>query len=318
VSPPLSLVLFLGGLAALFFGAELLVGGAVRIAAALGVSSLVVGLTLVSFGTSAPELVVSGLASFRGSGGLAVGNVLGSNIANLALILGVSALLFPIAVGRELIARDVPVMVALSLLVPLLGSSGSLSRVAGLLLVVLFLLYIGYLAALTRRQAGSVLRLIEHEEPMGERGGAPWRDLATSAAGLLLLAVGAHLLVSTSRELAVTLGVSEVVIGLTLVAFGTSLPELATSISASRRGHGGIVIGNIVGSNIFNVSLILGFAALVRPLPMSATVLRVDVPIVIGLSLAILPVVFSGRRVDRWEGGVLFATYIGFILWRIS
>jgi cation:H+ antiporter len=311
----LDLVLFSVGLAGLYFGAEWLVGGAARLAAGIGVSSLVVGLTLVSFGTSAPELLVSSLASYRGSGTLAIGNVLGSNVANIALILGLSALIYPIRVRGELIARHIPIMIATAALVPILGWSGAISRGEGVLLLGLFAVYLGYMGFTAQRESASVLALLDRRGHPKRSRKALLRDAGTVGTGLIVLAFGAQLLVSSAIDIATVLGVPEVVIGLTLVAFGTSLPELAASISASRRGESQIVIGNIVGSNIFNVTMILGVAAIVRPLPVSSTMLRIEAPIVIGLSLALLPVVYSGRRVDRWEGGVLFASYVGFILW---
>jgi cation:H+ antiporter len=309
------LLVFTVGLCGLYFGAEWLVGGSARLAAAFGVSSFIVGLTLVSFGTSAPELLVSGLASYRGSGGLAVGNVLGSNIANIALILGVVALIFPIAVGRELIVRDLPIMIGVVALVPIFGLSGTISRLEGVLLLVFFAAYAGYLGLAARRESASVLALLrEQGHPRVERREI-LQDAGIATAGLVVLALGAHLLVGSAIDIARVIGVSEVVIGLTLVAFGTSLPELAASISAARRGDAQIVIGNIVGSNIFNLSLILGAAALIRPLPVTPSTVWVDAPIVLGLSVAMLPVVYSGRRIDRWEGGVLLATYVGFLVW---
>jgi cation:H+ antiporter len=310
-------LVFVVGIAALYFGAEWLVGGAARLAAALGVSSFVVGLTLVSLGTSAPELVVSGLASHRGSGGLAIGNVLGSNVANIALILGVAALIFPIRVREELIARDVPIMIATAALIPVLAWSGVISRVEGGFLLILFALYIGYVGMSAYRESASVLALLdERGHPRASRKAAI-RDLAAAGGGLVVLSAGAHFLVVSATGLAGALGVPDVVIGLSLVAFGTSLPELAASVSAARRGESQIVIGNILGSNIFNVLLILGAAAVIRPIPVASSVARIDAMIVVGLSAALVPVIFSNRSITRWEGGALFAAYLAFIGWLV-
>jgi cation:H+ antiporter len=309
------LVIFGFGLAGLYFGAEWLVGASARIATTLGVSSFVVGLTLVSMGTSAPELIVSGLASYRQSGGLAVGNVLGSNIANIALILGVSALILPISVRHELVARDMSVMIGTAALVPVLGWSGTISRGEGAVLLVLFGLYLAYQGIAARRESATTLASLEQQgmaQPSREK---LRKDAGIALMGLAVLAFGAHLLVTSATDIAVLLGVPEVVIGLTLVAFGTSLPELAASISAARRGEGQILIGNIIGSNIFNISLILGASALIRPLPVSPTVVEIDALIVLGLSVALIPVIRSGHRIDRWEGGMLCATYLAFIVW---
>ncbi|MEX2571897.1 MAG: calcium/sodium antiporter [Gemmatimonadota bacterium] len=310
-----NLLLFAIGLVGLYFGAEWLVGGAARIAAGLGVSSFVVGLTLVSFGTSAPELVVSGLASYRGNGSLAIGNVLGSNVANIALILGISALISAIAVHRKLVVRDVPLMIGLAVLVPIFGWSGSISRVEGGILLTIFVAYIAHLAIDARRE--SALPGLPDQPGAAPETSNLKLDAVVAVIGLLVLAGGAQVLVVSAIDIAIALDVPEVVIGLTLVAFGTSLPELAASVSASRRGDGQIVIGNVVGSNIFNVALVVGIAALVRPLPVSEAVMRVDAPIVIGLSLILLPVLLRTRRVYRWEGGLLCAGYAGFIFWTV-
>lgn len=307
-------LLFAVGLVGLYIGAEWLVGGSVRLAQTFGVSSFIVGLTLVSMGTSAPELVVSGLASWEDRGGLAVGNVLGSNVANTALILGVSALLVTIRAHRELLIRDLPIMVGTAVMVLVLGWSGEIGRIEGGVLLISFVGYLLILAHAARSQSAVPGDLEAIEEMEGEPTTIQ-RDLAMTVVGLIVLAVGANLLVNSAVSIAGDLGVPEVVIGLTMVAFGTSLPELAASVSAARRNEGDIVLGNIIGSNIFNVTLILGVASLVRPLPISAETLRLEIPIVIGLSLLLVPFAFSRMRIDRWEGGVLLASYTAFILW---
>lgn len=312
----IDILLFAAGLAGLYFGAEWLVGGAVRLATAFGVSSFIVGLTLVSFGTSAPELVVSGIASYGGNGGLAIGNVLGSNVANVALILGVSALIVAIRVHRALLARDLPIMIATAVLVLVLGWSGEISRIDGVILLVTFVAYTGALAVVARRESAAPIPLAELErEGLAEESSSPGKDIALALVGLIVLAGGAQALVTAAVNIATVLNVPEVVIGLTLVAFGTSLPELAASISAARRGEGDIVIGNIIGSNIFNVTLILGVSAVIRPLPVSGQVLAVDAPLVIALSIALLPIVWSKMKVERWEGALLVTSYVGFVLW---
>jgi cation:H+ antiporter len=309
------LVVFGLGIAGLYFGAEWLVSGSARLAAAVGVSSFVVGLTLVSFGTSAPELVVSGLASYRESGGLAIGNVIGSNVANIALILGVAALIFPIRVREELMVRDVPIMIAVAALVPIMGWSGLIGRGQGMALLVLFLVYVAYVAFSAYRESASVLALLdEHGHPRAARKQAI-RDLGIAMWGLVILGSGAHLLVGSASRIALALGVSEVVIGISLVAFGTSLPELAASVSAARKGENQIVVGNIIGSNIFNVLLILGAAAVIRPIPVAPSVVRIEGMIVVLLSIALVPVLFSGRNITRWEGGALVVSYFLFIGW---
>jgi len=311
----IALLLFTAGLLALYFGAEWLVGGAARLAESFGISPFLVGLTLVSFGTSAPELVVSGVASYRGNGSLALGNVLGSNVANLALILGISALILPIVVNRSLVIRDLPVMIGVAFLVPLFGGSGVISRGEGILLLAAFAAYLSFIAVAVRRESASGLAMLQEQGAPSLDRSQRGRNLLEAFVGLVVLSVGAHFLVVSAVDIASAFGVPEVVIGLTLVAFGTSLPELAASISAARRGDGQIVIGNIVGSNIFNILLILGVAAAIRPLPVTASTLQVDAPVVIGLSLALVPVVYTGMRIDRWEGGMLLASYCAFLVW---
>jgi cation:H+ antiporter len=311
------LLLFLVGLVALYFGAEWLVEGASRLARSFGISAFVVGLTVVAFGTSAPELLVSSLAAVQGSGDIAVGNVVGSNIANIALILGVSALIYPVAVHRGLVVRDLPVMVGFAALLEALAWNGGISRAEGGLLLVLFAAYMAHVVLASRRERGMQgARDGEEGEDAAEevhRG----RTLLLTLLGLVVLVGGAHLLVTSAVSMARVLGVPEIIIGLTLVAFGTSVPELAASVAAARRREGQIVIGNIVGSNIFNVSLILGTAALLHPLEVARSVVTFDGPVMIGLSLLLVPLVYTGMRLNRWEGGALLAGYLGFVGWTV-
>ena len=316
----LDLVLFAVGLVALYYGAEWLVGGAVRLATQFGVSPVVAGLTVVAFGTSAPELVVSGLASLRGSGDLAVGNVVGSNIANIALILGISALIRPMHVHRGLMVRDIPIMIGFAVLLQLGLWNGRLALWEGLGLLILFVLYMAHLIHDARKGGPDAEAYVAGEMALVEASpgkGKPRRgwDAMLVIVGTITLVVGAQLLVGSATRIARELGVSEVVIGLTLVAFGTSVPELAASVVASIRGEAQIVLGNIVGSNIFNSSLILGVAAIIRPLPVAPTVVQVEGPLMILLSLVLVPLARSAARLGRWEGGGLLASYLGFVAW---
>ncbi|MBA4156664.1 MAG: calcium/sodium antiporter [Gemmatimonadetes bacterium] len=315
----LDLVLFAAGLAALYFGAEWLVGGASRLASSYGISPVVVGLTIVAFGTSAPELVVSGLASLRGSGDLAVGNVVGSNIANIALILGASALIRPIAVNRGLLVRDVPIMIGFAVLFLLMAWNLGISRLEGGALLALFAAYMFHVGRAARRESAEASAMVAKEKEImeGMPGGKPKprRDLLLTVAGTVTLVVGAQLLVGAATSIARAFGVSEIIIGMTLVAFGTSVPELAASVVASIRGEAEIVIGNIVGSNIFNVTLVLGTAALIRPLPIDASIPRLEGPLMLALSVILLPFTFTKLCLNRWEGGVLLAGYGIFIGW---
>jgi len=317
----LDVLLFAGGLTALYFGAEWLVGGASRLATVYGVSPLVVGLTIVAFGTSAPELVVSGIASFRGSGDLAVGNVVGSNIANIALILGISALIKPIAVNRGLMVRDVPIMILFGFLFLLLALNLRIGRIEGGILLGLFIVYMLRVGWEAKRESAAARELVDKETALFQSlpGGRPkpGRDVLLTVVGTVALVIGAQMLVGAASSIARQFGVSEVIIGLTLVAFGTSVPELAASVAASIRGEAQIVIGNIVGSNIFNVTLILGTSAMVRPLPIDPSILILEGPIMLLLSLILVPFTFTNLCLNRLEGGVLLASYGAFITWMV-
>jgi len=302
-----SLLLFFGGLALLVLGGELLVSGAARLAATFGVSPLVIGLTVVAFGTSAPELAVSLLASWRGQPGLALGNVVGSNIFNVLLILGVSALLTPLVVAVQLVRIEVPLMIAASLAVPLLALDGSIGRLDGL---ALFGAGVAYTVLAVRASRAEASAREDAEPPAG--GAAP--SLALVVVGLALLVLGARWLVAAAEVAARAFGVSDLVIGLTVVAAGTSLPEAAASIAAALKGERDIAVGNIVGSNLFNILIVLGGTALVAPggVPVPVDAMRLDVPVMVAVAVACLPIFASGRRIDRWEGALFLAGYAGY------
>jgi cation:H+ antiporter len=311
----LNVGLFLLGLLALFLGAEWLVRGAARLARSFGVSALVVGLTVVAFGTSAPELVVSSVAAARGQTDVAVGNVVGSNIANIALILGLAALVTPLRVQMRLITREMQFMLVASVLLPLLALDGTVShRDAAMLLVG----FGGYLLFVMRTAPSEPATAnADYQDFEAARGLAPSRmdrarDLALVTIGLGLLLLGAHLLVESAVFFARRAGISELAIGLTVVAVGTSVPELATSLIAAYRKQADIAVGNVVGSNIFNILAILGVAGLVRPLPLASSMFGFDLPVMIGLAI-VLPVLSrTGMRIGRVEGGLLLLAYIAF------
>jgi cation:H+ antiporter len=315
--PPL-VVLFskvLLALAILTVGADVLVRGASSLALRLGVSALAVGLTVVAFGTSAPELVVSLSAAFRGASDIAVGNVVGSNICNIALILGLAALIRPIVVEAKVFRFDAPLLIVVSVLLSGLLLTGGLTRLTG---GAFFLGVGGYTAAtlwFARREGRAVQK--EFAAGVPAAGAAIALDFGMVIAGLLGLMLGGRLFVGAAVSLAETLGISQAVIGLTVVAVGTSLPELATSIVAAIRGQGDIAVGNIVGSNIFNILGILGATALVQPLPMGG-IERVDLAVMLLLAVALLPILRTGFVVSRIEGGLLLASYIGYVAWRLA
>lgn len=315
---PLTLIYLLAGLLLLALGAESLIRGAAQIAERLGISSLVIGLTVVAFGTSAPELAVSVQASLSGSGDIAVGNVIGSNIANILLILGLAALLAPLMVARQLIRLDVPVMVAAGALTLVLAWDGRISRGDGCMLLAGMLLYALFLLMAGKRQQRLALngRAESERGPASAPGG--WlRHIFLVLMGLGLLVLGSQLLIEGAISLARALGLSELVIGLTVVAVGTSLPELATSLLALYRGERGIAVGNVVGSCVLNLLLVLGASAVVvlEGLSISPNALAFDLPVMFAVFVACIPIFFTGYRINRWEGALLLGYYLAYTLY---
>ena len=299
----MDIVFIVLGVALLYFGGNLLVDNASLLARRWGVSSLVIGLTVVALGTSAPELAASVTAALRGVPELALGNVIGSNIANLALILGVTALIYPLQTQKGFLRRELPVMIGAAALLPLLLLDGTLSRVdGGLLLVGLG----GYLWSLLSRRES-----VEGQSDVSSK--RPWLTTLGALLGLSLLVGGAQLLVSGATSLARSFGVPELVIGLTLVAIGTSLPELATAGVAAFRRESDIALGNVVGSNIFNVLFILGVTALVRPIHIAYRAVALNLWLMVGLSLLLLPLLLTGLRLGRREGGLLLVLYLFYV-----
>jgi len=318
----MTFVYLLAGLVLLVAGAEVLVRGAAKLAAQFGISPLIIGLTVVAFGTSAPETAVSVQAALNGSGDIAIGNVLGSNIANVLLILGVTALVAPLVVSRQLVRLDVPIMIGASLVTFALAWDGDLSRLDGAILFGLVTAYTVFLIMSSRREK----KAEADDEFVKEFGlGVPAKphagliNAALVIVGLVLLVLGSNFLVEGAVALARALGLSELVIGLTVIAVGTSLPEMATSILAAIRGQRDIAVGNIVGSNIFNLFCVLGLASLVSPqaISVSANALAFDFPVMIAVAVACLPIFFAGYCINRWEGLLFFAYYIAYTLYLV-
>ncbi len=306
------------GTALLVAGAELLVRGASKLAGAAGISPLVVGLTVVAFGTSAPELAVSTYAAFTGEADIAVGNVVGSNIFNILFIIGLSAMITPLVVAQQLIRLDVPIMVGVSILLPILGMDGKIGRLDGLLLFSLVAAYTVFLIRQSRQEGRAVREEYECEFGVGEAEKTPraWKiDLGLVAGGVFMLVLGSRWLVDGAVRVAVDLGVSELVIGLTVIAVGTSLPEVATSVVASLRGERDIAVGNVVGSNIFNILAVVGLSGLASPqgVPVSVEALRFDIPVMIMVALATAPAFLSGLVIQRWEGFLFLAYYLAYL-----
>ncbi|MFQ5746804.1 MAG: calcium/sodium antiporter [Gemmatimonadota bacterium] len=312
-------IVFALSLTAVTVGADRFVTGASRVAKRRGVSPLVVGLTIVAFGTSAPELVVSGLAAWRDKADLAVGNVMGSTVANVGLIVGLGAVLRPIRVHRRLLVRESPLLVFVLAIVMVLSVNGALGRLDGLALVTGFAIYLIYLLRWGRAERDAARRQREEagvpSENPAETARKPWVDWLRLVVGLALLLAGANWLVKAAEPIARAFHVSEGVIGATLVALGTSLPELASTVAAAARGLGDIAVGNVIGSNVFNLGLVLGTAALVRPLELAPFAVVGQVVPALIFSIALIPFAYTGGRVDRLEGLLLLIGYSGFIAW---
>lgn len=319
----MNLLLFLGGLALLVLGASALVRGASKLALAFGVSPLVVGLTVVAFGTSAPEVAVSVGAVFKGQTDIAVGNVVGSNIFNVLFILGVSALITPLVVNVQLIRQEVPIMIGASLLLLALGLDGKVSMLDGGLLFALLIAYTTFLVVQSRREtAAAQAEYAQENQPAAE---GAWDASLPVQIGLILvglaaLVLGSQALVTASIAFAKALGVSDLVIGLTIVAAGTSMPEVATSITAALKGERDIAVGNVVGSNTFNILGCLGVSGLVSGdlgLAMAPSLLTFDIWVMLAVALACLPVFVTGREIARWEGAVFIAYYVAYVAYLI-
>jgi len=313
-------ILFILGFFLLIGGAEILVRGASRLAIAAGISPLVVGLTVVAYGTSAPELAVSVQASFAGQSSIAIGNVVGSNISNILLVLGVSAAVAPLAVSQQLIRWDIPIMIALSVLLYLMALDGSISRGDGIILFAGAVTYT-VIAIRQSRKATRASRLAKAGDPAAVQFETTPRQIAGQigfiVVGLALLVLGARWLVNGAVTIARIFQVDELVIALTIVAVGTSLPEIATSIVAGLRGNRDIAVGNAVGSNIFNILLVLGLCSIVAPgginIPVAAV--NFDIPIMITVAVACLPIFFNGYRIARWEGFLFLGYFAAYTLY---
>lgn len=307
-------VLLISGLFLLYTGAELLVKGSSGVALRAGIPSLVVGLTIVSFGTSAPELVVSLTAGLKGTGNMAVGNVVGSNIFNIALTLGLAALIFPIKVNLKVLRIDIPIVIAISLLMLVFLLDKTILRYEAILLVILFLIYVTFTIVQGRREQRKIAGedetiLVDKKRPLSI-------DILFIIVGLGSLVFGSRFFVNGATDLAKIFGISDAVIGLTIVAGGTGLPELATSVIAAVKKEEDIAIGNIIGSNIFNILGILGITGTVTPL-LAEGIGLTDIIVMIGITMFLLPLMRTGYRIVRIEGAILLLIYIGYMwyLW---
>ena len=312
---PTTFLLLVAGLVLLVLGAEFLVKGASRIAAALQISPLIIGLTIVAYGTSAPEMVVSTMSSLSGQGDIAMGNVVGSNICNVLLILGLSALVTPLTVTKQIIRSDVPIMIGVSALLLIFCLDGRLSRVDSLILFIGGVVYTLSLIYKSSRQKTAQDEFTQEYGFDGNITAGLWlKNIVFVVGGLGLLVLGSRWLVNSAVTIATALGVNELLIGLTIVAIGTSLPELATSVVASFRGERDIAIGNVLGSNIFNILAVLGVSGTISPygISVSQTLLQFDLPVAIAVAFACLPIFYSGQRIDRWEALLFLFYYLAY------
>ncbi|MDA1188820.1 MAG: calcium/sodium antiporter [Chloroflexi bacterium] len=312
----------LGGLVLLLVGAEGLVRGASRLAAHFGLSPLVIGLTIVALGTSSPEIAVSVAAAATGKADVTLGNVIGSNVANILLILGIAAVITPLIVAQRLVRIEVPIMIGAAILIVLMSLDGRLGRIDGVILTIALLAYIAFQFKQARSEPPHVEQQYEKEfgikEPSGRRQLAI--DIVMLAAGLAVMVFGSRWLVSGASEAARVLGLSEFLIGITIVAIGTSLPEVATSVLAAMKGQRDIAVGNVIGSNIFNTFGVLGLSSLAATgsgLEVHRSILQFDLPIMVAITVACLPIFFNGYRVSRWEGIVFLGYYAAYLLYLV-
>ena len=315
---PTTIVFLIFGLVLLVGGAEFMVRGAARLASAVGISPLVVGLTVVAFGTSSPELAVSVMSAFKGNADLALGNVVGSNIFNVLLILGLSAVIVPLVVAQQLVRFDVPVMIGVSVLLFLVGLDGNIGRLDGVLLFSGVIAYTIFLIRQSRKESSAEVKAEYEDEFGGGKGsGSLMKNLGLVILGFGGLMVGSNWLVESAVTIARAFGISELVIGLTIVAAGTSMPEVATSVVAALRGERDIAVGNVVGSNIFNILCVLGFSSIVAPsgINVSAAALHFDIPVMIGVAVACLPVFFAGYQITRVNGVVFLAFFASYMVY---
>lgn len=309
--------LFIIGLAGLIIGGEFLVRGAVSAAKSFGISPMVIGLTLVGFGTSTPELVTSLQAALAGSPGIAIGNVVGSNTSNVLLILGLAAIFAPIAVNPAAFKRDGSVMVLAAVLCLVVVLIGEVGRLAGLLFIIILIGYLTFTLVTERRATATPAAVVFEAEADAVLG--PDYNLRTSlaiaAVGLVATILGARFMVSGAVSLAQAAGISETVIGLTIVAIGTSMPELVTSIIAVRKGQGDMALGNVLGSNIFNILGILGITAIIEPMRIPSEIVQFDIWVMLAATLLLVTFARTGWRIGRREGGIMVASYFAYLGW---
>ncbi|MCG8408341.1 MAG: calcium/sodium antiporter [Phycisphaerales bacterium] len=313
---PLNIALMVVGAAILVGGGEILIRGAAALARTLGISATIVGLTVVAYGTSAPEFVVSVMATLDDKPGICAGNIVGSNILNVLLVLGVTALIYPIQATAVFVRREVPIMVGVSVLFLFLSRNGDLARPEAAVLVFLLFGYTALTVWIAKREKASVAREYEDVQPSPMK-----RTIAVNllliVVGLAMLGGGSELFLRGAVEIAKAIGISDSIIGLTLVAFGTSFPELAACVVAAYRKHPDICLGNVIGSSIYNLLAIGGISGLITPLPFEPDMIRVHIPLMAGAAVLLWPMVTTSFRISRREGLILLTCYTLFMIWTI-
>jgi len=306
----LSIAYILIGIIAVLWGADKFTDGAAAIARKMNIPEIVIGLTIVAMGTSAPELFTSVVSALKGSTGLALGNIVGSNIFNSLLIVGAAAAVAPISISQATIVKDIPFALVSSLLLTAVCLDGNLTRIDSLLLLIGFALFLAYTLQIARNG--------KTEDSKTEKSQALWKSILFIIIGLGCLIVGSNLFVSGASTVAEQLGVSEAIIGLTIVAGGTSLPELATSIISARKGQSGIAIGNVVGSNVFNILAILGITGFISPMTNLGGITTIDLTMLILSIILVWAMSFTKYKIERWEGSmliVIFSFYLGWLIY---
>jgi cation:H+ antiporter len=307
----LDLILFSAGLLLLYYGAESLVSGSSRLALSFGIRPLIIGMTIVAFATSMPEMTVTLMASLKGSSDIAAGNIVGSNIANIGLILGIAAILVPMSIAKSVLYRELPYMLAVSVVVYLLAADGQLSFLDGMILFALLLVFLGYCLSLARKSYLNSQTDTTDISLEKKRRGSDWILIVL---GIIGLCIGAEMMVRSAVSMARTFGISELVIAMSVVALGTSLPELAASTVSAWKGEMDLSIGNVIGSNIFNLLFVLGVAPMIRPIAVDSSLLTTQIPVMLAFSLGLIVLVIRRKRLSRRSGVLLLGGYLVFIL----
>ena len=310
------IILFFLGSGLLYWGADTLVKGSSRIAINIGIRPLIVGLTVIAMGTSAPELMVSLIAAIRHSKDIALGNIIGSNIANIGLVVGLAAVIKPVTIQVDTVRKEMPFLIGTTILFLLLSLDKKVGRIDGVILFLLFLLFIGYTIWMASRDRKSEKSFYSDLDVEAAHEKKTIQSVFLSVIGLVMLLAGSYAMVRAAVYIARVVGISEIIIGITMVAIGTSLPELAVSVISSFRGHADLAVGNAVGSNLFNMLFVISLVSMIYPIPVDPVLLHFEYPFMLGITIIFLPMMRTGFVLNRWEGGALVAAY-GFFIYKL-